>query len=31
VLVDFVSRYNDLRAEILARRHRLPDDRKNYP
>jgi len=29
VLVDFVSRYNDMRAEILAQRLRPPDDRKS--
>ncbi|MBK7424673.1 MAG: hypothetical protein IPJ48_17185 [Propionivibrio sp.] len=31
VLVDFVSRYNTLRADILARRHKPPDARKNSP
>jgi hypothetical protein len=31
VLVDFVARYNTLRADILARRHRPPDARKNSP
>ena len=31
VLVDFVSRYNDLRAHILAQRQRHPADRKRSP
>jgi hypothetical protein len=31
VLVDFVSRYNDMRAEILAGRQRYPIDRKTSP
>jgi hypothetical protein len=31
VLVDFVSRYNDLRAGIMSARHRHPDDRKRSP